>query len=329
MASTTTENLSYDAIPFRDSHWKTQSLLIGLTVLLFWRSTSFLNPEWLSRVPWWLLLVLTGLIPQVFLLLFPIITRHPNRRIYIPKLSRCLIEFGIAIPVVIVTIAALSAANYLLGRLSPGTSLEPDGMTQIAESSQPKFVYPMLLFWFTFAPIAEEVFFRGFLQNAFRRRMPLTLAVISQSLIFGFCHFFGAVHAGVAFVLGLLLTLLYEWRQTLIAPIMVHAGINAVAALGVAVMTMAYADSPVLGVTNDPNDSVCVIRQVVSDSAADKAGLQVGDIVLSFNGQAIRDFSQLRKTVRLFQPGDTIPVAINRAGSTMEVSVVLQRRGEQ
>jgi serine protease Do len=71
-----------------------------------------------------------------------------------------------------------------------------------------------------------------------------------------------------------------------------------------------------------------VIRQVVPDSAADKAGLQVGDIVVSFNGQAIRDFPQLRETVRLYQPGDTIPVAIDRAGSTMEVSVVLQRRGE-
>jgi membrane-associated protease RseP (regulator of RpoE activity) len=186
----------------------------------------------------------------------------------------------------------------------------------------------MLLFWFTFAPIAEEVFFRGFLQNAFRHRMPLTLAIITQSLIFGVCHFFGAMHAGVAFVLGLLLTLLYEWRQTLIAPMAVHAGINAVAALGVAVMSVAYANSPVLGVSSDPNDSVCVIRQVVPDSAADKAGLQVGDIVVSFNGQAIRDFPQLRETVRLYQPGDTIPVAIDRAGSTMEVSVVLQRRGE-
>ena len=260
---------------------------------------------------------------------FLFFTRRPRRPIYIPKLTRCLIEFGIAIPVVIVTIAALAAANYLLGRLSPGTSLEPDAMKQMSESSQPKFLYPMLLFSFTFAPMAEEVFFRGFLQNAFRQRMPLTLAIIVQSLIFGVCHFFGAMHAGVAILLGLLLTLLYEWRKTLIAPIFVHSGINAVAALGVAIMAVTYANGPVLGVNGDPNPSECAIRQVVPQSAADKAGLKVGDIVISFNGQPIRDFPHLRETVRLYQPGDRIPVSITRAGSQMEVNVILHRRSNE
>jgi S1-C subfamily serine protease len=89
----------------------------------------------------------------------------------------------------------------------------------------------------------------------------------------------------------------------------------------------AYANSPVLGVGGDPKDAACVIRQIVPDSAAEKAGLQVGDIVIAFNGQAIRDFPHLAKTVRLYQIGDTIPVSINRAGSSMEVNVVLQRRG--
>jgi S1-C subfamily serine protease len=92
-------------------------------------------------------------------------------------------------------------------------------------------------------------------------------------------------------------------------------------------MMAAYANSPVLGVAGAPDDSVCVIRHVVQDSAASKAGLQVGDVVIAFNGQAIRDFPHLAKSVRLYQPGDTIAVSINRAGSTMKVNVVLQRRG--
>jgi membrane protease YdiL (CAAX protease family) len=304
-------------------------VLIGLAFLILWRSTAFLDFKWLSQGPWWVLLVMTGLIPQVFLLLYPIVTRRPGGRIFVPKLTRCLIEFAIAIPVVIVTIAVLAGANYFLDRIAPGKSLAPDALTRMAESSQQIYVYSMLLFSFTFAPIAEEVFFRGFLHNAFRQRMPLTMAIIGQCLIFGFCHFFGALHAGVAFVLGLLLTLLYQWRKTLIAPIFVHTGINAVAALGVAVMAIDYANSPVLGVTSDPGDTVCVVRQVVPDSAADKAGLREGDIVVSFNGEPIRDFRHLRETVRLYQPGDTIPIAIDRGGSLTEVSVVLQRRGGQ
>lgn len=329
MASTTTETLKVDATPFRESHWKTQWIFVGLAVLLIWRSTAFLDPKWVTQVPWWLLLIATGLLPQLFLLLFPLFARRPNGRIYIPPLRRCLFEFAIAIPVVIVAIAALAGLSYLLDRISPGTSLTTDAMTRMSESSQPIYLYSMLLFSFTFAPIAEEVFFRGFLQNAFRQRMPLIMAIVTQSMIFGACHFFGAKHAGVAFVLGLLLTLLYEWRRTLIAPIAVHAGINAVMALGVAAMAVAYANSPVLGVIGDPNRSDCVIRQVVPDSAADKAGLQIGDIVTSFNGQPVRDFPHLRDTVRLYEPRDTIPIAITRAGSPMEVNVILQRRSTE
>ena len=329
MTATFTEKLSNEPLPFRDSRWRTRWLFIGLAVLFLWRSTGFVDREWLPQFPWWVWLVVTGLIPQAFLLLFPIITRSPRGRLHIPTPKRCLIEFGIAIPVVIVTIVALAAINYLLDRLSPGTSLAPDAVTSMAQSSRPTFVYLMLLFSFTFAPVAEEVFFRGFLQNVLRLRMPWSLAVITQSLIFGFCHFFGAMHAGVAFILGLLLTLVYEWRRTLVAPILVHAGINAVAALGVVFMTVAYANSPVLGVTGDPNDAACVIRQVMPDSAAYKAGLEVGDVVVSFNGQPIRSFPHLAETVRLYRPGDTIPVSIKRAGSSMEVSVVLQRRGGQ
>lgn len=329
MALSTIDAPSKDAIPFHESHWATRWLFVGLAFLFFWRSTEFLVPDWIPHVPWWFLLVVTGLVPQVFLLLFPILTRRPRSQIVVPKLTRCLIEFGIAVPMVIVTIIALATASYFLDRLSPGTSLQPEAMKQMSESSQPTYMYLMLLFSFTFAPIAEEVFFRGFLLNAFRQRMPLTLAIVAQCMIFGVCHFFGALHAAVAFVLGLLLTLLYEWRKTLIAPIFVHSGINAVAALGVAVMAIDYANSPVLGVTSDPGDTVCVVRQVVPDSAADKAGLREGDIVVSFNGEPIRDLRHLRETVRLYQPGDTIPIAIDRGGSLTEASVVLQRRGGQ
>ncbi len=326
MVSTSTEPRSDLAVPFRDSHWKTRWLFVGLTVLVLWRSTAFIDRDSLSQVPWWLWAVVVGLIPQAFLLLFPIITRIPRGRFYIPTPRRCLIELGIAIPLVAVMAAAAVGLEVLLSHLSPGTSIS-DFDKRMAESSRPTLVYLMLVFMITFAPVAEELFFRGFLYNAFRLRMPWTLAIVTQSLIFGFCHFFGAIHSGAASLMGIFLALIYEWRKTLVTSIFVHAGVNAFAAIGVVFMMAAYANSPVLGVAGAPDDIVCVIRQIVPDSAADKAGLQVGDVVIAFNGQAIRDFPQLATTVRLYQPGDTIPVSINRAGSTMKVNVVLQRRG--
>jgi membrane protease YdiL (CAAX protease family) len=326
MISALSEPQPDEGVPFHNSHWKTRWLFVGLAVVFLWRSTAFIDREWLAQFPWWTRAVVFGLIPQAFLLFYPIVTRIPRGRYYIPTLRRCLIEFGIAIPVVIAFTAAAAAIDFLLDRLSPGTSLQPEAIQRMAESSRPIITYLFLVFSFTVAPVAEEVFFRGFLQNAFRVRMPWTLSIVTQSLLFGFCHSFGVIHSGAAFVGGLLLTLVYKWRQMLIAPILVHAGVNAVEAVGVAIMTMAYANSPVLGVAGAPNDTVCVIRDIVPDSAADKAGLQVGDVVLAFNGEVIRNFPHLAKTVRLYQPGDTIPVSINREGSTMEVNVVLQRR---
>jgi membrane protease YdiL (CAAX protease family) len=327
MDSTSTEPQSEAAVPFHYSHWKTRWLIIGLTPILLWRSSVYFDREWLSQIPWWIWMVVAGLIPQLFLLLFPIFTRTPRSGICIPTLRRCMIEFGIAIPVVVVSMAAWAALELLVSRLwSDASLLELE--KRIAESPRPMLTYMFLIFSFTFAPVAEEVFFRGFLFNAFRVRMPWVLAIVTQSLLFGFSHVFGLVHSAGACVAGLILAIIYEWRKTLVTPILVHAGCNAVAAVGVVVMMAAYANSPILGVGGDPKDTACVIRQIVPDSAADKAGLQVGDVVIAFNGQAIHEFPQLANAVRLYQPGDTIPVSIKRDGTLIDVNVILQRRGD-
>jgi membrane protease YdiL (CAAX protease family) len=297
--------------------------------LLLWHGISFVDSEWLSQFPSWLLLIITGLVPQVFLLLFPIVTRNPHRiqTFAIPGPTRCLLELVIAIPVLIGVIVVLVSVNYLVARVSPGTSLTPDAIKNMAISPNRMLVYLILVFSFTFAPIAEEVFFRGFLQNAFRARMPFVVASLTQCLIFGFGHFFGVTHGSVAFVLGLILTALYQWRKTLITPIFVHAGINFVSAVGIVLVMAAQANSPVLGVSGDPNDTQCVIRHIVPNSAAEEAGLEVGDIITSFDTKPIRDFPDFVETIRLHRPGDAVQLTINRSGSVFEVTVVLRRRG--
>jgi len=328
MTKNPTELAPNSVVSFRDARWETRWLVVGLIVLVFWHSIAFVDRQWFAGIPPWLFLILTSLLPQIFLLLFPIITRTPRRRstFGFPAPTRCLIEFAIAIPVVIVTVVVLAVANYLVGRFSPGTSLTPDAINTMAASPTPILTYLALLFSFTFAPVAEEVFFRGFLQSAFRARMPWIIASLGQCLIFGFAHFFGVMHAGVAFLVGLLLTLLYEWRGTLLAPILAHAGINLIGALGVVVMMAAHADSAVLGVRGDPDDTACVIRIVKPGSAADKVGIEVGDVVTSFDGQPIRDFPHLAEAVRRHRAGDTVTMTVIRAGSAYELDVVLGRR---
>lgn len=198
----------------------------------------------------------------------------------------------------------------------------------MARSPNRGLIYSLLLFSFTFAPVAEEVFFRGFLYNAFRARMPLPVAGLAQSLIFGFSHFLGVTHGCVAFVTGLFLTAVYEWRKTLITPILVHAGVNMAWALTAVSMIVAHANSPMMGVVGDPKDRECVIRQIAPNSPAEEAGLQVGDVITTFNTEPIRDFPHLVETVQLYRPGDAIPLIVNRSGTWYEITVVLRRRGD-
>ena len=72
------------------------------------------------------------------------------------------------------------------------------------------------------APIFEETLFRGALQRWLRVRLNWIVAVLVSSAVFGFIHPYsidGLI--GVAFG-GICFGLIREWRQCLIAPIVMH-----------------------------------------------------------------------------------------------------------
>lgn len=71
-------------------------------------------------------------------------------------------------------------------------------------------------------PFAEELFFRGVLYNFLRERWGVWFSVLVSSLIFGVVHGHIAV-AGTAFLLGIILGLVYEYSQSMWAPVIVHA----------------------------------------------------------------------------------------------------------
>ena len=83
-------------------------------------------------------------------------------------------------------------------------------------------------------------------------------------------------------------------------------------------------------VTSDLADSLglkkvggAIIGNVSPDSAADRAGLKRGDVILSFNGQQVSDINSLRNHVADATPGSTASVVINRDGSEKTVPVKL------
>lgn len=62
------------------------------------------------------------------------------------------------------------------------------------------------------------------------------------------------------------------------------------------------------------HDTGAVIAQVVKNSAADKAGLKVGDVVISVNGKPVHSSSELRNTVGMLRVGDKVTLEIVRDG---------------
>jgi hypothetical protein len=81
------------------------------------------------------------------------------------------------------------------------------------------------------APLAEEVFFRGFFYGGLRSRMPAWTAAAVSGLFFGFIHITTGNLAVVAqlTMLGIVLALLYERTGSLWPPILVHLVNNALA----------------------------------------------------------------------------------------------------
>ncbi|CAH0526939.1 Do family serine endopeptidase [Vibrio hippocampi] len=66
------------------------------------------------------------------------------------------------------------------------------------------------------------------------------------------------------------------------------------------------------------------VSQVIPSSAADKGGLQAGDIIVSINENKISTFSELRAKVATLGAGKTVKLGVIRDGKEMSFDVTLQ-----
>ncbi len=102
-----------------------------------------------------------------------------------------------------------------------------------ADSSDVALVFVALLVC-VMAPIAEELFFRGFTFTALRRRLGMLPAAVVTGMIFGAIHLGGTQIEFIVplMVFGFFLCLLYVWTDSLLPCIVLHA-LNNSLALGV------------------------------------------------------------------------------------------------
>ena len=69
-----------------------------------------------------------------------------------------------------------------------------------------------------------------------------------------------------------------------------------------------------------------LVNRVVADSPAAAAGLQDGDVIVSFDGQRVRDAGELTSAVRGAKPGAKTPVVVIRNGEKKTIKVELGSR---
>ena len=72
-----------------------------------------------------------------------------------------------------------------------------------------------------------------------------------------------------------------------------------------------------------------VISQVIKGSAAEKAGLEVGDVVISINGDEVKSASAMRNVVGLMRVGEKMKITVLRDKKKRTLSAVIQGAEEQ
>jgi len=69
-----------------------------------------------------------------------------------------------------------------------------------------------------------------------------------------------------------------------------------------------------------------LISEVVEDSAAEKAGLKAGDIVVKLEGKVVEDADDLRNRIAMFKPGTEVEMLVLREGKNKKITAELSER---
>jgi hypothetical protein len=91
--------------------------------------------------------------------------------------------------------------------------------------------------------------------------------------------------------------------------------------LGLAGTEVDHRSGGFLGVRGGSHAIGCFVDDVVEDTAAAKAGIRQGDVIVYYNGKRILDFDALRDGIAQHPPGESVKVRVMRADTLQAVHV--------
>ena len=96
--------------------------------------------------------------------------------------------------------------------------------------------------------------------------------------------------------------------------------------LGVSVQDITLSNKESLSLTVDQGS---LVREVVADSPAYKAGLKKNDVIVEFDGHSINSSRKLPKEVVYAPAGEKVSLKLVRGGETLTMDVILEPFPEQ
>jgi membrane protease YdiL (CAAX protease family) len=231
----TRADLRQDSSRFSRVAWAPPDVVVGLAAVALMGVVAL--SDVLAGHPGLMLLLL--LAQFCWLLLFPLVIARRRGGIGLlspPGGLHFVREAILGIPVGLL-LALLAGVFILLVQYLVGAEFETGLADDLAgEQGGPAVMIILFVLLCVMAPLSEEVYFRGFLYTALKRRFPAGAALVIQALAWALLHGYPLPIMFTIFGMGLVLAWLFDRRRSLVAPVSAHAAVNGLILLPVLVM---------------------------------------------------------------------------------------------
>ena len=86
---------------------------------------------------------------------------------------------------------------------------------------------------------------------------------------------------------------------------------------------------PMIGVREDRDSNEAKIGEVIPGMPAASAGIEVGDVIVKFNGEPVPDFDALVELVGKTRPGQMVVVELRRDGQTIQLKLTVGKAPQE
>lgn len=201
----------------------------GKSASQFQEMKDFLNKTPLGEVSYLISELITAFILMLLIpLIWYMIVNSISFRKAISRLRITLENIDIAFLWGILAAILIYAITYVLTFILLILGENP---TELSNVTDLDFLSPPLLFVLvTVIPVAEEIFFRGFLLEKIESYAGQNIAIVTTSILFGIAHMgYGKLYPAVfPMIMGLLLAYIVIKTKNLFASIFAHVSFNAV-----------------------------------------------------------------------------------------------------